>query len=221
MNARWLATAGMVVAGGLAALPAQAQAGVRVSGGIVISAGDDRGYRGYRPGDRRGPGPAFRYGYDRGWREGSEEGSRDGRRNRDPRFWREDEFRDGDSGYKRWMGPRGEYSQGFREGYRTGYRRAYAASRPGWRDRDGWARYRYDERYRPRDRRHDGRYDDRYGYGDRYEYGRDARDRYDERDREQLKRDREWQREERERQEEWQREQEKRERERDRDDWRR
>jgi hypothetical protein len=157
-----LVAAGMVMVAGLTALPAKAQAGVRVSGGVVITSREDRGYPGggYR-GDGRGTGPAFRYGYDRGWREGSDEGSHDGRRNRDPRFWREDDFRNADRGYRHWMGPRFEYAQGYREGYRMGYRRAYAACRPGWRGREGWDR---DGSYGPRDGRYDGsgRYDGRY-----------------------------------------------------------
>jgi hypothetical protein len=102
----------------------------------------------------RSGGPAFRYGYDRGWREGSEEGHRDGRKRRDPRFWREGEYRDADRGYRRWMGPRWDYEGGFREGYEAGYRRAYAATRPGWRDRGrGRDRDRYGDGYRRDDDR--------------------------------------------------------------------
>ncbi len=140
MKRLWIA--GMVVAGAVAALPAESRADWRVAVGV----GADYG-RGPRDG-----GPAFRYGYDRGWREGSEEGHNDGRRSRDPRFWREGEYRDGDRGYKRWMGPRWDYAAGFREGYQAGYRRAYAAARPDrrGRDRDRWERdrYRYDDRRR-------------------------------------------------------------------------
>jgi hypothetical protein len=140
-----LLIAGMVLAGAAAVLPAEARADFRVSLGVVADYG--RG--------PRGGGPAFRYGYDRGWREGSEEGHRDGRRCRDPRFWREGEYRDGDKGYRRWMGPRWDYATGFRQGYEAGYRRAYAAARPGWRDR-GYDRdrSRHDDRYR---RDEDGR----------------------------------------------------------------
>jgi hypothetical protein len=144
MKRFWIA--GLVVAGAIAAMPAEARADWRVSVGV----GADYG-RGPRDG-----GPAFRYGYDRGWREGSEEGHNDGRRRRDPRFWREGEFRDADRGYKRWMGPRWDYAAGFREGYQAGYRRAYAAARPDRRGRDRdrgeRERYQYDDRYR--------RYDD-------------------------------------------------------------
>lgn len=173
-----LAMAGVLMLAGAAALPTNARADVRVLGGVVITGrGDDRGDRGYR-GDWRGVGPAFRYGYDRGWREGSEEGNHDGRKNRDPRFWREDEFRDADRGYKGWMGPRSEYARGFREGYKSGYRRAYASSRPGWRDggRDRWGRNGRDDGYygrddRGRDVRDEGRY-----YPDE---NRDRRDRDD------------------------------------------
>ena len=96
----------------------------------AIGASHDRG--------ARGAGPAFRYGYDRGWREG--------------------EYRHGDRGYKGWMGPRWDYTTGFRRGYEAGYRRAFAAARPGWRERDrDLDRYPHDDR----DRR---RYGD--GYGD-------------------------------------------------------
>ena len=135
-----LVIAGMLVAGAATAWPQAAAAGGRVAVGVWVS--PDRG--------PRGAAPAFRYGYDRGWREGSEEGHRDGRRCRDASFWRDDEFRDGDRGYKRWMGPRGDYIGGFRQGYESGYRRAYAAARPGWRDRgrDHRERYPYDDRYR-------------------------------------------------------------------------
>ena len=99
----------------------------------------------------RGTGPAFRHGYDRGWREGSDEGHRDGCRRRDAAFWHEGEFRDGDRGYKRWMGPRWDYVAGFRRGYAEGYRRAYAAARRGWRDgRGDDDRYRGDDRGRRR-----------------------------------------------------------------------
>ena len=142
MKRLWIA--GMVAAGALLVLPAESRAEWAVSVGV------ERDY-GYGRGSRNG-GPAFRYGYDRGWREGSEEGRSDGRRSRDPRFWREGEYRDGDRGYKRWMGPRWDYSAGFRQGYEAGYRRAYAAARPGWRGRE---RDRYGDRY-------GDRYDDRY-----------------------------------------------------------
>jgi hypothetical protein len=116
MKPLWFAA--MVVAGAAAALPTQARGDWRVSATVVADHGR-----------HHEAGPAFRYGYDRGWREGSEEGHRDGRRCRDARFWREGEYRDGDAGYRRWMGPRWDYEAGFRRGYEAAYRRAYAASR--------------------------------------------------------------------------------------------
>jgi hypothetical protein len=142
MKRLWIA--GMVAAGALLILPPESGAEWAVSVGVAR-------YDGYGRGSRNG-GPAFRYGYDRGWREGSEEGRSDGRRSRDPRFWREGEYRDGDRGYRHWMGPRRDYTAGFRAGYEAGYRRAYAASRPRWRDDERWD----DDRYRGR-----------YGYDDR------------------------------------------------------
>ncbi|HEX9186925.1 MAG TPA: hypothetical protein VGB87_07630 [Vicinamibacteria bacterium] len=120
-----LVMAGLLVAGAAALWPPVSGADWR--GGVGLVVGHDAG--------SRGASPAFRYGYDRGWREGSEEGHRDGRRRRDPRFWREDEYRDGDRGYRRRMGPRWDYAVGFRRGYEAGYRRAYAAARHGGRDR--------------------------------------------------------------------------------------
>ena len=152
-----LAMAGVLAAAAWATLPVEANAGWGI--GVVIGGDHGRGPR-Y---EERG-GQAARYGYDRGWREGSEEGHRDGRNRRDARFWRDDDFRDADNGYRRWMGPRREYAAGYRRGFAAGYRRAYAASRPGgrygdrdrddrrYRDRDRWDR-RDDERYRDEDSR--------------------------------------------------------------------
>lgn len=173
-----LAIAGVFLMAGLAGSPAAARGDVAGYAAVVVVADrDPRGYDGQRRGDWRGAGPAFRYGYDRGWREGSEEGHNDGRKRRDPRYWREGEFRDGDRGYKGWMGPRWDYARGFRSGYESGYRRAYAASRPGWRDRyDRYGRYRYPDGRHSDDRYPDGRYrEDRYRYPD----DRDRLDRYD------------------------------------------
>ncbi len=143
-----LAMAGVLTAAVAAALPANARAAdVHVFGRVVIADRDD--YRG----DWRGAGPAFRYGYDRGWREGSDEGYKDGRHRHDPRFWQEGRYRDGDRGYKHWMGPKFDYVKGYRQGYAAGYRRAYASARPGWHDRDDRERdrgyYHDDGRYYP------------------------------------------------------------------------
>ncbi len=140
MKRLWITA--MLVAGVALALPAASQA---ADWGIGVRVGSDYGYgRGYREG-----GPAFRYGYDRGWREGSDEGRNDCRKHRDPRYWREGEYRDGDKGFKHWMGPKRDYVAGFRQGYEAGYRRAYAAFGPRYDDRYRYGdRYRYDERYR-------------------------------------------------------------------------
>ena len=116
---------------------------------------------------------AYAYGFERGRVDGSEHGHKDGRKCRDFNFSHRSEYRDGDRGYRRGMGPRWDYAAGYRRGYETGYRRAYASARPGWHDRD--ARYRYDDRYRDDDRY---RYDDRYRREDRYRS--DRRDDYDE-----------------------------------------
>jgi hypothetical protein len=130
-----LTMAGILVAAAVTALPSPARA---VDWGIRVVVGRDDDRHGPRS-DWRAASSAFRYGYDRGWRDGTEEGHRDGRRGRDPRYWREDDFRDADSGYRHWMGPRVDFAKGYREGYAKGYRRAYASARPEWRDRD-WDR---------------------------------------------------------------------------------
>jgi hypothetical protein len=155
MRARTALTTAVTVAALAAAT--EARAGWQIGATIVLH-GDRRGDDGRTAYGREGP--AFRYGFDRGWREGSEEGCRDGRKSRDPRYWRESEFRHADRGYRGWMGPRWEYANGFREGYRAGYRRAYAAARPDWRGR--WERFGWSDSGR-----------DRYGSG----YGRDERER--------------------------------------------
>ena len=137
------------------AAPAAAKAETHVGIGIVL-------------GGRYDARDALRYGLERGRAEGAEHGYKDGRRGRDFDFWHASEYRDGDRGYKRWMGPRWDYAAGYRRGYAMAYRQAYASARPGW--RDGNARYRDDDRYREDDRYRD---DDRYR-GDR-RYDRDWR----------------------------------------------
>jgi hypothetical protein len=138
---------GLVVGGAALAVPAPSPAEWHAT--VGVGSRYDRGHGpGYGPGYRDG-GPAYRYGYDRGWREGSEEGRNDCRKRRDPRFWREGEFRDGDKGYKGWMGAKRDYVVGFRRGYEAGYRRAFAAFGGGGRGYDD--RYRSDDRYRDDD----------------------------------------------------------------------
>ncbi len=142
MKRLWMT--GLLVAGAALALPVASQA---ADWGVAVRVASDDPHAQYGPGSRQG-GPAYRYGYDRGWREGSDEGRKDWRKHRDPRYWREGEYRDGDKGYKHWMGPKWDYVAGFRQGYEAGYRRVYAAFGP-----------RYDDRYRYGDRSRD---DDRY-----------------------------------------------------------
>jgi len=128
-----LAMAGLMTAAVAVTLPASARAAdVAAFCRVMVVDHDDARHYGH------GTRPAFRYGYDRGWREGSDEGKNDGRHNHDPRFWQEGRYRDGDRGYKGWMGPKWDYVKGYRDGYAAGYRRAYASARPGFYDRDGY-----------------------------------------------------------------------------------
>ncbi len=135
---RFFLTSSALALLGLAA-PAVAKAETHVGIGIVL-------------GGRYDARDALRYGLERGRAEGAEHGYKDGRRCRDFNFWHDSEYRDGDRGYRRWMGPRWDYAAGYRRGYAMAYRQAYASARPGW--HDGNARYRDDDRYRG-DRRYD------------------------------------------------------------------
>jgi hypothetical protein len=132
---RRLAIVGLLATGSAVALPACATAQGNAAFGVAYHR------------DARGVGPAFRHGFDRGWREGTERGLKDARRGRDPRFWRDSAYRDGDRGYRRFMGPRWDYVAGYREGYASAYRRAWASVRPGPRGR-GPYHPGYDDRYR-------------------------------------------------------------------------
>ncbi len=133
---RFFLTSGALALLGLVA-PVVASAETHVGIGILLGARYDSR-------------DAFRYGLERGRADGSEHGYKDGRRNRGFDFWRDSGYRDGDCGYKRWMGPRADYAAGYRRGYAMAYRQAYASARPDWRD----DRYRDDDRYRG-DRRYD------------------------------------------------------------------
>jgi hypothetical protein len=120
--------------------------------GVGIALGQPLYRQGYGYGPTRTN--AARYGYDRGYREGADDGYRDGERGHRFELYREGDYRDSDQGYKGWMGPRWEYSNGYRRGFEEGYRRAFERGR------------RHDGRNHDRDDR-DGRYDDR-GYDHRY-----------------------------------------------------
>ena len=97
--------------------------------------------------------------YDRGRSEGSRDGWHDGERGKRFELYQEGDYRDCDKGYKGWMGPRGQYANGYRRGFEEGYRQAYEQGR----------RRHYDERRRGD---HRGRYgdddDDRIIYEEPY-----------------------------------------------------
>ncbi|HSA93746.1 MAG TPA: hypothetical protein VLE48_12100 [Terriglobales bacterium] len=64
------------------------------------------------------------YGYDNGYRDGFNHGVAD-RSNRASYDYRDASFQQADRGYAGWMGPRGQFRQGYRDGYRVGYDDAY------------------------------------------------------------------------------------------------
>jgi hypothetical protein len=119
------------------AVPAASRADIH--GGVTIRFGDSR--------DRG----AWRYGYDRGTNEGYREGERDARRHERFDYRDEGRYRDSDRGYKRWMGPRYEYSRGYRQGFAEAYTQAYR--RFAWNGRydrrpyDHYSRYGRDDRF--------------------------------------------------------------------------
>ena len=110
---------------------------------------------GWRQGPAYGQGPA----YDNGYRAGFDIGARDARDGRAFDVRRHDEYRDGDRGYDRRYGNRGQYKQVFRTGFDRGYN-------------DGYARYGRAGRAIPRNRGYEyprsSRYPDYERYPDRY-----------------------------------------------------
>jgi hypothetical protein len=127
------------------ALPTPSHADVRVGIGVQLG-GRDHYRGGYRD--------TFRFGYDRGFEDGYKHGGKDSHHDKDYNFRHDKRYRNGDSGYKGWMGSRWEYANGYRRGYEEGYRRSY--ERFDRYDRDhrggGYGYGRYDDRDRYRHR---------------------------------------------------------------------
>jgi hypothetical protein len=96
------------------AVPTESRADVRV--GVRIGDGYD-----YNRSNRN----TWRTGYDRGLEDGRREGFKDVRRHERFSFWDEGRYRDGDAGYRGWMGPRYQYVSGYRRGFEEGYRSGY------------------------------------------------------------------------------------------------
>lgn len=105
-----------LAAAAFVAVPAESRADVRAGVGIQVGDGYNRTHRN-----------TWSAGYGRGFEDGQREGIKDLRHHERFSFWDEGRYRDGDVGYRGWMGPRYEYvsayRRGFEEGYRKGYRR--------------------------------------------------------------------------------------------------
>jgi hypothetical protein len=150
MNANRFLGSGLLVLGVFTAMPAVAKADPGLDVSIVLGGGDyGRGGR-----DSRG---GCGYGLERGRSEGAERGYRDARRGDRFEVRRDSWYRDGDRGYKGWMGPRGQYAAGYRQGFEAAYRRAFASARD---DRHGRDRG-YDRDRERDDRGYDRERDDR------------------------------------------------------------
>lgn len=150
---------------------------VVLSGLAVAHDGKDRRDDDWgRYGDRNS---ARQHGYDYGYRDGLNHGRADRYRNAGYDY-RDRDYKKGERGYQRWMGPKGQFKQGYREGYKRGYDQAYNGRRgpiwggPVWggggdRDHDGDVDE--DDRGYGRDDRYSrGAYND--GYGDGLNVGR-------------------------------------------------
>lgn len=88
---------------------------------------DDRGYYG-----RGGNGAQARqYGYQQGYQDGLRHG-REERRENDPGDFRSKDWESASRGYQSWMGPFGQYKNGYRDGYSSGYTAAFRQDRGGW-----------------------------------------------------------------------------------------
>jgi hypothetical protein len=98
-------------------------------GGCAIPVGAQVRYPGRGVYDVRGP------AYDNGYRRGYDQGIADARSRRAADVRRQREYRDGDWGYDRRLGSKGEYKERFRDGFEAGYRQGYGGA--GWTgDRD-------------------------------------------------------------------------------------
>jgi hypothetical protein len=158
MKATWMA--GVLAAAGMLAAPARLQAAPGVGIGILIGGDHDR-RDGYGQSYDYGR-DAYRIGYDRGFEEGIKHGAKDGHKGESYNFWHDKRYRNGDSGYKGYYGPKHEYVAGYRRGYEAAYRRAYVETRHRHYGRQGYCYERHDDRDYYRDR--DGYYRDRDGY---------------------------------------------------------
>ncbi|HXE90817.1 MAG TPA: hypothetical protein VNK82_07640 [Terriglobales bacterium] len=72
----------------------------------------------------RQPYQAQQYGYDRGYHDGFRHGVAD-RSDGASYDYRDANFQQADRGYASWMGPLGQFRQGYRDGYRVGYDDAF------------------------------------------------------------------------------------------------
>lgn len=113
---RFLGMGVALAAAAIVAVPTESRADVRVGVGIQVGDGYDRTHRN-----------TWSAAYDRGFEDGEREGIKDVRHHERFNYRDEGRYRDGDVGYRGWMGPRYEYvsayRRGFEEGYRNGYRR--------------------------------------------------------------------------------------------------
>jgi hypothetical protein len=129
-----------------------------------------------------GYGEMQRLAYDNGYRRGLEDGQRDARDRRSFDARRDNDYRNGDWGYNRRYGPRGQYRQDFRNGYEAGYSAGYRGTTGAYGDQGRYGQGRAVPRpgypggaypY-PNDRYPgDSRYPQTPGYGG-YGYGRSA-----------------------------------------------
>jgi hypothetical protein len=123
--------------------------------GLAVATHDKDDYHG-------GSIEARQHGYEHGYRDGFHHGREDLERRASYNFRTED-YKDGERGYGKYMGDKGDYKKGYREGYEAGYGDAYY-SRPG-RFADIYGR-RDDDRSRDRDRYDDIYESRRWGYAD-------------------------------------------------------
>jgi hypothetical protein len=75
--------------------------------------------------ERAGSVSARQQGYDFAYRDGGDRGRLDRARTNPAYDFDSSDYRNGDRGYSRSMGDRGEYQQGYREGYKAGYDAGY------------------------------------------------------------------------------------------------
>jgi len=111
-------------------MAALAMAMTLVFSGLALAHDDDDDYYRGNPGQARQSG--YQQGYSDGFRHGREDRAENGGYD-----FRSEDWEHANRGYANWMGPYGQFKNGYRDGYRKGYDAAFYSNRGWWGRGDG------------------------------------------------------------------------------------